>query len=261
MTRSSRIIVLHSPAGGVGKTLIALHLAYLYANKGLSTILVDLSQFAALQPWLTLPRGLTTGVAGMVAALEQGGVADGRIRSAFIAAPGAKEKLQLVLSSGPAKMDRIQANQVEALLKHLAATADVVLVDTGSELSDRTLGALLAATHILVPLLPTVVSGWQVLELMDLLRSAYISREKVSVLFNRVQKGSRFATEEFEQVFEVRSLGVIPELADLRTAPDRGGPPDVHRRTRGMQAIKHIAHQLIPTFTPKELKRSWLLSR
>lgn len=261
MSRTARVIVVHSPVGGVGKTLIAMYLSYLYAHKGLSTILVDLSQYGTLAPWLQIPRGLTTGLTGMVTALEEGGVADGRVRNAFVPGPGARDKLQLVLSSGPAKMDRVQSTQVETLLKHLAATADVVVVDTGADLSDRTLGALLAASHVLLPALPNAVAGWQVLELLDLVRSAYISRDKLSVVFNRVQKGSRYGTEEFAQVFGLPVLGVIPESPDLRHAPDQGGPPAIHRRTAGVQAVRQVAHQLHPIFTTRELRRSWLLSR
>lgn len=261
MSRTARVIVVHSPVGGVGKTLIALCLSYLYAHKGLSTVLVDLSQYGALAPWLQIPRGLTTGLAGMVTALEEGGVADARVRSGFVPGPGARDKLQLVLSSGPAKMDRVQSTQMETLLKHLAATADVVVVDTGADLSDRTLGALLAATHVLLPVLPTAVAGWQALELLDLLRSAYISREKLSLVFNRVQKGSRYGTEEFEQLFGLPALGIIPETPELRRAADLGGPPVIHRKTAGVLAIRQVAHHLHPIFTPRELRRSWLLSR
>lgn len=261
VSREARVIAVHSPVGGVGKTLIAMHLAYLYAHKGLSTVLVDLSQYGTLAPWLQIPRGLTTGLSGMVTALDEGGVADARVRSAFVPAPGARDRLQLVLSSGPAKMDRVQSTQVETLLKHLSATADVVVVDTGADLSDRTLGALLSATHVLLPALPNAVAGWQVLELLDVLRSAYISRDKLSVVFNRVQKGSRFGTQEFEQVFGLPTLGSIPETAELRHAPDQGGPPAIHRKSAGVQALRQAAHQLNPIFAPKELRRSWLLSR
>jgi septum site-determining protein MinD len=256
-----RIIVVHSPVGGAGKTLIALHLAYLYATKGLTVTLVDLSQYGAIAPWLQLPRGLSTGLCGMITALEEGGIADSRIRTGFVPAPGADGKLQLILSSGPAKMDRVQASQVDALLKHLAATNQVVVVDTGTDLSDRTLGALLAASHILLPLPPSVVACWQALEFVDLLRSAYIRLDKVGVVFNRVHAGSRYSLEEFQQVLGLSVVGLIPESPELRAAPDSGGPLPVHRRTAGLQALRQVAHQIIPIFAPGEVRRSWLLSR
>jgi len=256
----SHIIVVHGPCGGVGKTLIALHLAYLYASKGLSTVLVDLSQYGALAPWLQIPRGSTTGLAGMVTALDEGGVADGRIRSALVRGPNSPN-LQLVLSSGPAKMDRVQSGQVEKLLKHLAATNEVIVADTGADLSDRTLGALVAATRILIALQPSVVAGWQTLELLDLLRSAYISRENLTAVFNRVQRGGRYGIEEYRQAVGLPLVGMIPESPDLRWAPDEGRPPAIRNRSAGVRAIKEVAHQLIPIFSPKELRRSWLSSR
>ncbi|MFZ5827161.1 MAG: AAA family ATPase [Bacillota bacterium] len=255
---NSHVIVLHGPAGGVGKSLIALHLAYLYASKGLSTVLVDLAQYGAIAPWLQIPRGTSAGLAGMLTALEQGGVADGRIRSTLVPAPGMKENLQLVLSSGPAKMDRIQSPEVEALLGHLSGIAQVVVVDTGNELSARLLGAFLAATKIAITVQPAVIAGWQTIELLDLMRSAYVSRDKLGVIFNRVQPGGRYGLEEFEQAIGLPTLGRIPEAAGLRRAPEQGGPPAIHRNTPGVRAIRQVAHQLIPVFAAKELRRSWL---
>lgn len=255
---NSNVIVVHGPAGGVGKSLIALHLAYLYAAKGLSTVLVDLAQYGAIAPWLLIRRGTSAGVSGMLTTLAQGGVADGRIRSILVPAPALESNLQLLLSSGPAKMDRIGSTEVESLLGHLSAMAQVVVVDTGNELSERLLGAFLVATRIAITIQPTVIAGWQGLELLDVIRSACVPRERTGVVFNRVQPGGRYGVEEYQQAMGLPVLGTVPEASDLRRAAERGGPPAVHRNTPGIRAIRQVAHQLIPVFTPKELRRSWL---
>lgn len=257
-TSGAQVIVVHGPAGGVGKTLIALYLAYLYADKGLSTILVDLAQYGAIAPLLRIPRGASSGVTGLVAALGQGGPTDLRIQGALVQAPGANANLHLVLSSGPAKMDQLRASEIETLIKHLGATSQVIIVDTGSELSDRTLGALLSATTVLLTVTPQVTVGWQALEFLEIARSAYIPKERISAVFNRVQTGGKFGLAEYEQVIGLPVAGVIPETPELRASTEKGGPPDLRRKHPGVRALRQLAHQLNPVFTPKELKRAWL---
>lgn len=253
-----QIITVHGPAGGVGKTLIALHLAYLFAGNGLSTVLVDLSQYGAIAPWLRLPRGVSSGVSGLVTA---GSATSTRLRGALVQAPGAGENLQLVLSSGPAKMDQIKAGEVEALLRQLSAMAQVVVVDTGSELTERVLGALLSSTRVLLTVSPRVIAGWQTLELLDLLRSAHAGREQLGLVFNRVKAGSKYGLAEYQQVIGLPVLGSIPESAELQAAAEHGGPPLVGKAGPGVKALKQLANDLIPVAAHKEVRRSWLWSR
>lgn len=255
---SPQLITVHGPAGGVGKTLIALHLAYLFAGHGLSTVLVDLSQYGAIAPWLRLPRGVSSGVSGLIAA---GSATAARLRGALVQAPGASENLQLVLSSGPAKMDQVKASEVETLLRHLSAMAQVVVVDTSSELTERVLGALLVSTRVLLTLSPRVIAGWQALELLDLLRSAHISREQLGVVFNRVKAGSKYGVAEYQQVIGLPVLGSIPESAELQAAAEQGGSPMTGKSGPGLKALRLLANDLVPVTAHKEMRRSWLWSR
>jgi len=255
---SPQIITVHGPAGGVGKTLIALHLAYLFAGNGLSTVLVDLSQYGAIAPWLRLPRGISSGVSGLLAA---GSASSARMRGALVEAPGASENLQLVLSSGPAKMDQIKAGEVESLLRQLAAMAQVVVVDTGCELTERVLGALLTSTRVVLAASPRVIAGWQSLELLDLLRSAHVGREQLGVVFNRVKAGSKYGLAEYQQVIGLPVLGTIPESAELQSAAEQGGPPLAGKSGPGVKALRQLANDLIPVAAQKEVRRSWLWSR
>lgn len=255
----AEIIVIHGPTGGVGRTTLALHLAYLYAGKGLQTVLVDLSQYGAISPWLRLPRGMSSGLTGLLAS-DQGQATLSRLRG-LEAAPGAGDHLHLVLSSGPAKMDQAKAADVEGLMNRLITKAHVVVVDTGSELTDRALGALMAATRVVLTVAPHVTAGWQALEFMDIMRSAYVPRERVAVVFSRVQPGGRFGLGEYEQVLGLPVLGVIPESPSLRAAAELGGPPNLRRNHLGLWAIRQMAHQLVPIWRPEELKRPWLLRK
>ncbi|HYF79908.1 MAG TPA: ParA family protein [Symbiobacteriaceae bacterium] len=252
------VITVHGPAGGVGKTLIALHLAYQFAGNGLSTVLVDLSQYGAIAPWLRIPRGASSGVSGLIAA---GATSAARLHAALVPAPGAGESLHLVLSSGPAKMDQIKAGEVETLLRQLSAMAEVVVVDTSSELTERVLGSILASTKVLLTVSPRVIAGWQTLELLDLLRSAHVGREHLGAVFNRTKSGGKFGLTEYQQVIGLPVLGTIPESPELHTAAEEGGPPLLRKSGPGIKALRQLASDLIPIPVQKEMKRSWLWSR
>jgi len=254
---SPQVLVVHGPAGGTGKTLLAVLMGYMYAAKGCATTLVDLSQYGAVAPWLQIPRGLSSGVAGLVSGLHENLGMEQRLRSALMPAPGAEERLQILPSSGAAKMDQVKASDVEALCRLLTGLSQVVIVDTSSELTDRTLGALTAATRIVLTVTPEVVPGWQALELLELLRSAYIRRDNLTVAFNRVRPGCRFGVDDYQQVLGLPVAGIIPESADLRSAVERGRPPAARNKGPGMDAVRQLAHALVPIFTHKELSRRW----
>lgn len=255
-TVPTEIIVVHGPASCSGKTTIALYLAYLYANKGCPAVLVDLTQYGSITPWLRLPKGASSGLAGLLSSVQ--GAPGTSPNRGMIQAPGGGQLLQLVLSSGPAKMDKVTADDVESLLKQMAAAGHVVIVDTGSELTSRVVGALLASTRIALTLTPTVTAGWHGAQLLDILRSAYIPRERLGVIFNRIKPGGRFGLDEFIDTIGLPVLGLIPEAEDLRLAAEVGGPPNVRGDQAGLLAIRKVAHQLIPLFAPKELRSSWL---
>lgn len=255
------MIVVHGPTGGAGKTTIALHLAYLLAAKGCSTVLVDLTQYGAVAPWLRIPRGNSRGLTGLTPLVGEGGLMGARIREAFVPAPRMEEQLQLILSSGPAKMDQVRAAEIERLLGHMAAVAQVIIVDTGSELTERVLGALMASTRVLLTVMPHVVAGWQALELTEILRSAHIPKDRLGLVFNRVRSGGQFGLEEYQRVLGLPVLGTIPETPALQASAEQGGPPKIRDNGPGMSALRQLAHQLIPVFCAKELRGSWLLRR
>jgi|GEM_PF-2120755 len=258
---SPQVLVVHSPAGGTGKTLLALLMAYMYADKGHRTVLVDLCQYGAVAPWLRIPRGAASGFARLLPDLRQGTLSDEAIHGSWVAAPEANDRLYVIPSSGAAKMDQVKAADVELLLSRLTHSNLVVIVDTGSELTDRVLGALVSATQVVLAVNPQVVAGWQALELLEILRTAYVKKDRLGAVFTRVEPGARFGVDEYVQTLDLPLLGTVPESVDLHKLSERGGPPAIRGKTPGIRAVRSLAHRLVPTFSPKELSGRWPWSR
>lgn len=241
--KQGQVIVVHGPAGGVGKTLLSLYLSYLFATAGHQSVLVDLNQYGAVAPWLRLPRS-PAGLHTLVHALKHEGGAAG-LGPALLPAPGAERRLLLALSSGPAKMDQLSHQDMQLLLGHLAGIARAVVVDTGSELTERVLGALLSAHRALLVLSPQIVTGWQALELLDVLRSAYVPQGSLGLVLNRVHRAQRFGLDEYRQALGLPLLATLPEAPVLRKLAERGGPPNLRRPRAVVGPARRLVRRLL----------------
>jgi pilus assembly protein CpaE len=151
--RGRRVIAVFSPKGGVGTTTIAVNVATL-ANQlhPERTILVDLDlQFGQVATHLNIQ--LNHSMADLArdeealrdlellrtyVSQEENGVA-------VIGAPGSPELAQLV-----------QARHVERLLQTLVTGYDVIVVDAGSQLDERTLAIFEQAECVVIPLIAEI---------------------------------------------------------------------------------------------------------
>lgn len=160
-------IVIASQKGGVGKTTVALHLAVALAERGRSTLLVDLDP----------QGGVGLSLARSDAELE--GVADrlmGEVTAEEALVPTKVPGLTL-LPRG--KLDPIDACEFEqaiyapgvldSLLREVEKPFDFVVIDTPSGLGMVTRGALRAAHSVLLPFQAAALSLRSISQVMRVL--------------------------------------------------------------------------------------------
>ncbi len=191
------IISIANQKGGVGKTTTAINLGAALAQKGLKTLLVDLD-----------PQGNCT-----LSYLER----DNGRRSIYEALiePGVtvRDVIQktpiLYLDIAPARISlaKLESKLVGELdshfrlkdrLKEAAETYDYVIIDTPPTLGLLTINALVASTHLLVPV-----------------QSSYFSLEGTDDLLETFEKVKARPNPELEL------LGVLITLNDKRTVLSR----------------------------------------
>ena len=201
------IITVANQKGGVGKTTTAINLAAAIAHKGRRTLLIDLD-----------PQANTT-----IAFFDMGEVkesmfevlSDAHAPLASIIRPAKKDAL---LSVGPgrlalAKLETVLAGQFDAPYRLKDALApvlkdyDYVVLDTPPSLGILTVNALVASTHLLVPI-----------------QSAYFAIE-----------GTDDLLETYERIRArpnpgLKMLGVVITLFDKRTNIAR----DTHGQIRSV---------------------------
>ena len=144
------VIAIASEKGGVGKTALAVSLAYLWAERGESVLLVDLDTQG------NATRHVGEELSGE--ALERGASKErGEEREGLV--PDARAYGFDVVRGGRAILGavshiqrrRLPSMVLRRMLKPLKSSYDVILIDTPPTLGVLSINAIVAATHLLVP--------------------------------------------------------------------------------------------------------------
>ena len=175
-----RTVAFFNNKGGVGKTTLVYHLAWVYADLGVKVVAVDLDPQANLSAmfleedrleelWL-LGRGRT--VLGPVRPLleGEGGIEDPHVEPVGdlgllvgdLSLSGLEDELSQQWPhclDGRRRAFRVVAAFHEVLSRASAAReADLVLIDVGPNLGSINRSALIGADHVVIPLVPDLYS-------------------------------------------------------------------------------------------------------
>lgn len=199
---TAQVICMANFKGGVGKSTTAVNLAAGLANLGRRTLLADCDPQANASEMFIPEDEIEFDFRSIIA----GGVpTEKAIRPTRI------EGLDVLPASFDlAILDKelvVSANgvqRIERALRPAAREYDVIVIDTGPNLSHLTLGALVASQHIIIPVSATV---WSTTGLVKFIRWIEGNRE--------------------EEIIDAELLGLLPTMVSPRTRIGRDVVADI----------------------------------
>jgi pilus assembly protein CpaE len=238
-TEGAPVIAVFSPKGGIGTSTIAANLAVALQQEQGDVVLMDGDlQFGDILVHLNTKATRT------VSDLIQNNELDAELVPEIALAHNSGLKL-LLAPPQPELADAITPAMVSEIIKSLKKHFKIVVVDTSSQLNDKTLIILDNADYILVvttPELPAIKSTKLFLELAEQLE---FSAERVGVVINRATLPGGISPDKMEKALKLKQSYRIPYDPKMHLAINRGAAVNQQEPTApSAQAVTYMAQDL-----------------
>ncbi len=216
----SRIIVVTSGKGGVGKTTVTANLGMAIAQLGKKVVLID-ADFGLRN--LDLLLGLENRVVYTAMDALAG---DCRLEQALV-----KDKRQEGLTLLPAAQNRtkesISPRQMRMLVSALAKHYDYILVDSPAGIEMGFRNAIAAVNEALIVTTPEVAAVRDADRVVGLLEAYGI--KKINLIINRIKPAmvaqqQMMSVEDVMEILAVKLIGIIPDDEQVIIASNKGEP-------------------------------------
>jgi pilus assembly protein CpaE len=233
-----KIIVVYSPRGGVGRTMVSTNLALALQTEDTPTVIVDAAlQFGDVSACLNLQTRNS-----LVDLVDQVGELDTDLVDRI--AVHHPSGLKVVAAPGrPEQAEAVQGAQISKVIHFLATMFQYVVVDTSSALNESTIGAIDSSDIVVLvgaPDLPTIKNLRMFFDLSEALN---LTPQKIVLIMNRMDKRYGISAEKVADLLKQPIMAQIP--LDDRVVPlstNNGEPLILQDRTKPVaRAILEMA--------------------
>ncbi|MEA2607537.1 MAG: pilus assembly protein CpaE [Chloroflexota bacterium] len=237
VSRPRRVVVVHSPKGGVGTSTVAVNIAMAAAQlKPDRVVIVDLDlQFGQVATHLNVqPRQTLTDVIRDEAAQRE---------AELLRTYATRHDSGLHVLSAPAGPEQaalVTADHVDRILTTLLETYDQVVIDTGSWLDERTLKAFEHAETVIFVVNPEIAALKAVTALVEYLNEAGTVASKTTFVLNNTFGREILKLRDVEQALGTRVGADLPYDAFLYLKAVNEGVPIVQGAPRSPAAERLV---------------------
>lgn len=237
----SRIIVITSGKGGVGKTTSTANLGMALAQRGRRVALVD-ADFGLrnLDLLLGLENRIVYTAVEVIAGqcrLEQALVKDKR-QPKLVLLPAAQNRMK----------DAVSPDQMRQVVEALAQEYDYVLIDSPAGIESGFQNAIAAAREALIVSTPEIAAVRDADRVVGLLEAHGV--KKINLIVNRlrpemVEANDMMSVEDVREILAIDLIGVIPDDEKVIVSTNRGEPLVLsENKTLAGSAFDNIARRL-----------------
>jgi pilus assembly protein CpaE len=248
-TVDGKIITVFTAKGGVGKTMLAINIGVVLAQRGTNQVCVVDLDLASGDVAISL-------LLDPVRSLADAGAMTGHIDTtgaASLLTPYRPGLEMLLAPATPGDAEKIPPSLVGELLAVLRTMFDYVVVDTPPHLSEHVLTALDASAHHVLLTTPDVPALKNLRVVLDVLDMLSYPAEIRSVVLNRAEAKLRLTQEDVERVIRAPVAAQIPANRAVQISTNKGVPITLaNPRNPVSKAITAFVRQrLLPAPVPR----------
>lgn len=243
---NSRVLVITSGKGGVGKTTTTANLGTALAMMGQKVVMVDTDiGLRNLDVVMGLENRIVFDIVDAVngnCKLKQALIKDKRFESLYLL-PAAQTK----------DKSAVTPHQMKRLIGELRKEYDYILVDCPAGIEQGFRNAIAGADDAIVVATPEVSSVRDADRIIGLLEAAGLSNSKL--IINRlrskmVKRGDMMDISDIMDILAIDLLGVVPEDESIVVSTNRGEPAVTETASRAGEAYRRVARRLMGENVP-----------
>lgn len=242
----SRVLVITSGKGGVGKTTTTANLGTALAMMDKKVVMLDTDiGLRNLDVVMGLENRIVFDIVDVVNAnckIKQALIKDKRFEGLYLL-PAAQTK----------DKSAVTPHQMKNLTNELRKDFDFILVDCPAGIEQGFKNAIAGADDAIVVATPEVSSVRDADRIVGLLEAAGLTNSKL--IINRlrtkmVRKGDMMDIDDIIDILSIDLLGVVPEDECIVVSTNRGEPAVLENSSRAGEAYRRISRRLIGDDVP-----------
>ncbi len=236
----SKVIVITSGKGGVGKTTSTANLGTALSLEGKKTIVIDADiGLRNLDVVMGLENRIVYDLVDIVeerCKVKQAMIKDKRFENLFLI-PAAQTR----------DKDSVSPEQMIKLCNTLREEFDFVLIDCPAGIENGFKNAIAGADEAIVVTTPEVSAVRDADRIIGLLEASEIHNPKLIInrlKIDMVQRGDMMNIDDIIDILAIDLIGVVPDDENIVISTNRGEPAVTNEKSLAGQAYKNIAKRL-----------------